>query len=335
MNPLLALYLNEPSPDTLIDLPVTGSGFSQINLPLAKGDVLAISVDGKIQTPQDQFKLTVRKAPPPPNDNFVNRISLLNGLGIGSNEGASWESGEPYEDSDSRSSSIWWQLTPASTGWHTIRARVAVTNAVPAWTFPGFLKVYTGSDVAALQLIEANWFYDDGPDFPAYYLWAGTNYSIQVNEFQGRFGEVTLTAQYHPSPTNDDFVNAAVIPSGIDYTVRASTLWATAEPDEPLLDYPFISVWWRMVAASNGLYAVAPDPMIGDVFSVYRGETLLELTAVENLRSGPTGFVFEASQGDTYYIAAQTPFPGYPLLFQIFPVAPRADHNFDPVIRLR
>lgn len=311
MNPLLALYRNELGENVLMDLPITGDGFSQINIPLAANDALAISVDGKIQTTRDRFQLRVRKTSPPPNDNFENRISLVEGHGIGSNEAASYEPGEPNEDSDYRSLSVWWQFTPATSAWYTVQASITITSAVPAVTFPAWLELYTGETLATLERLEPEGIFEDSANYPSFYLFAGTNYAIQVNEAQGRFGEIRVRAQFRPPPVNDYFTNATDIPAVEDYTASGAIAWATAEPGEPFADFDGLSVWWRWTAPSTGTYALEANPEnLGGAYDIFQGGTLATLTPVTKLTTSPNGVLFQAVQGALYYISARSDFLG-------------------------
>lgn len=308
MNPLLALYRNELSEDALIDLPFTGPGFAEINIPVVAGDVIAVSVGGKIQVPRGKFNLTIRRTPPPGNGSFASRFDLVNGFGIGSNEGD--------DDPDEyQRSSIWWQFTPSSNGWHTIQARIAITNAVPAPTFLADLKLYSGDRLKNLVNIPTTGEFEDSTSFPSFYLSAGTNYAIQVNEANGRFGEVTVRAQFHSSPANDNFEDAAII-SVSPAEIVATTAWATAELGEPVFDFSGVSVWWRWVAPSNGAYAISAD-FLGGGYDAFSGETLTELVPVTILSSNPDGIVFEATEGTAYHIAVRTVFPGFLVSFRL------------------
>src|SRR5205807_2045387 len=62
---------------------------------------------------------------PPPNDNFVNRISISAAAKTvtGLNVGATREAGEPNHAGNAGGASVWWTWTAPSNGTYTVTTR--------------------------------------------------------------------------------------------------------------------------------------------------------------------------------------------------------------------
>jgi hypothetical protein len=139
--------------------------------------------------------LEIYLAPPPANDNFVNRI-VLTGSNVstnGNNLGASWEDGEPYDKpyGSYGNKSVWFSWTAPTTGSYVIS--VATTTV----RYP-ILAIYTGSQISDLSPIA---------DIEGYHhadctisADVGTTYQIEIDDYDyhGNGGSYTLSIA--PSP---------------------------------------------------------------------------------------------------------------------------------------
>lgn len=130
--------------------------------------------------------VTIADNDTPPNDNFVNRISLGSNSGAttGTNLNASKEKGEPNHYS-SGGKSVWWSWTaPASS---TVRID---TNGS---SFDTLLAVYTGTSLTQLTKIAED--DDSGNGSQSQVIFdcvAGTTYQIAVDGYSGASGNITL-----------------------------------------------------------------------------------------------------------------------------------------------
>ena len=86
----------------------------------------------------------------PANDMLADRI-VISGTDItvtGSNDGATWEVGEPYHADMYGYTSVWWSWTAPSAG--------TVTISTAGSSFDTLLGVYIGSSVSALTEVAGN-----------------------------------------------------------------------------------------------------------------------------------------------------------------------------------
>jgi hypothetical protein len=297
---------------------------AEVSIALTTGEELAILAGGWFEAPTDQFELTIVKVPTPANDDFANRAELINGRGIGDNEGASAEPGEPGTQYD-RFGTLWWRFTAASNGWHVIGAWL--TNSANEWSaMRAWLLV--GDSVTNLYVVLASGRHYE----PRYFLTAGDEYSIQVSDPEYRLGAVAVEVHHIPSPANDFFTSAMPI-VGEHASILASNGWATLEVHEPATFYPWIgaSVWWRWTPAEDGVYSLTLEPGYSHYVGVYTGTTLSNLTDVHRIAYGAqgNGYLFRARGGVEHYfrVASDAAWEG-PFLLQFDRVQPPANDNF-------
>ncbi|MEG4489669.1 S8 family serine peptidase, partial [Microcoleus sp. D2_18a_B4] len=173
-----------------------GNLTSLLSLNATAGTTYQIAVDGfSSNTGQIQLNIVV---PPPPNDNFANRIALTGATanGTGSNVGATGEISEPSQSGTTNSA--WWSWTAPSSGTFTIDTRSS--------NFDTYLSVFTGSAVNNLSLIGSN---DDGggnlTSLLSLNATAGTTYQIAVDGFSSNTGQIQLNI----APTGDTIAPTA------------------------------------------------------------------------------------------------------------------------------
>ena len=147
--------------------------------------------------------------PPPPNDNFVNRIPLT-GLGIAT-EGyianATTEPGEP----GFQWPSVWWSWTAPANGY-------VVVGTVGSDAYPS-ISVYTGSSLT--NLIPVNYAGYPGQSYNGFSFYAnsGTTYQIQVAAYAPE--ELQLEITYPPDLIITRPFDGTVFPAPTNFTISA------------------------------------------------------------------------------------------------------------------
>jgi hypothetical protein len=126
--------------------------------------------------------------PPPPNDNFANRITIsgTNVTTSGTNVGATRETGEPFHWSSTGGKSVWWTWQAQKSG--------TVTITTAGSSFDTILAAYTGNAVGSLSLVANN---DDYNGFTTsrvtFLATSGTVYQIAVDGYGGSSGSIVLS----------------------------------------------------------------------------------------------------------------------------------------------
>ncbi len=126
-------------------------------------------------------------SPPPPNDNFPNRITISGSTAsvYGSNAAATKEPGEPNHAGTSGGSSVWWTWTAPRTG--------TVTISTFGSNFDTLLGVYTGTSVSSLTTAASNDDYGgQQTSLVSFEASAGVAYQITVDGYYGETGSITL-----------------------------------------------------------------------------------------------------------------------------------------------
>lgn len=251
------------------------------------------------------------------NDDFAGRIPLpgaLPRMAIGSNVGASKETGEPNHWTTG-GTSVWWTWIAPSTGTFTI-----TTNGS---SFDTTLGVYTGNSVDALTQIAED---DDGGDGTQSLLSfsgaAGTSYHIAVDGYSAASGDILLSVSGAVGVSNDHFVNRELIAFEGDFAATGSTVGATTEFGEPQHGASGMggdghSVWWSWVAPSSGPWEINTNfGSSPTTLDIYTGVDVSSLTRVaSDYNSGAYGYqsrlIFDAVGGQEYQIAVDSRF-GFP-----------------------
>jgi hypothetical protein len=227
--------------------------------------------DTNAYAPQRRFYRIVdrtRNMPPPPNDNFANRIPLT-GLGIttvGYNASAPPEPGEP----GCAYNSVWYSWTAPvsglvaigsdnSMGWHNVQVYTgSALNSLTNLTIPNTNGIYTWGPF---------W----GPHCNGYtgYAVAGTTYQIQVC---GDPGGIRLMITVPPALTVTSPQNGAASPVPTNFTISASA----TDGDGSITNLTFYT--------DGELLGSTPNPSLSMVWSnVGVGRHSVEVQATDNL----------------------------------------------------
>jgi hypothetical protein len=277
-----------------------------------------------------------------PNDNFVNRTSLVgtNVMVSGSNADASKELGEPnHANNNVGGRSVWWSWTAPTNADVTIKT--AGTD------FDTLLGVYSGSSVSTLTLVANN---DDhgttNTSRVRFQATAGVQYQIAVDGFNAGTGAgtgtivLTLTAYLAPivRPPNDNFANRILL-TGFPVSATGSNFLATREAAEPVyaLAETDSSVWWRWTASgADNIIITTAGSTFDTVLAVYTGSSFASLVEIasnddeENSTNRTSLVSFSTSPGLTYQIVVD----GFEGAFGQLALAIRSPRPFlsDPVL---
>jgi hypothetical protein len=277
-------------------------------------------------------QLGLQFSPAPPNDDFVNRVTL-SGSRIStnaSNAGATKELGEPDHSGNPGGSSVWFSWTAPASGRVTLS-----TNEVPPYSPPSsgdggdygtvstmsgppncgneidqnpppvFYPVfgaYTG--VAVDSLAAANYLpmsLDAFPNAIEFDAVKGQTYQIAFDGNMGTTGDIPLyLALTRPAP-NNNFANRIQL-HGVSAVATSYNAGATPQAGEPMFGNSSCkTVWWSWTAPVSGTVSI---DLSGSDYSfpvaVFTGSTLAQLQMVAE-NSGAV--LFAAVAGQTYQIA--------------------------------
>ncbi len=316
----LSVYTGSALPNlTLIGVDDDSAGnlASLVSLNATAGTTYRIAVDG-YSSATGAIQLNIAP-PPPPNDNFANRIALTGDTAnsTGTNTGATGEVGEPAQSGPINSA--WWSWTPTSSGLFQINTRGSGSDT--------YLSVYDGSDLANLTLIGAD---DDGGGKLASLVnvnaKAGTTYQIAVDGWSNTTGPINLNIAPSPPP-NDNFANRIAL-TGATANATGTNTGATGEVGEPAQSGQLNSVWWTWTAPTTGNYTFDTLGSGYDTYlSLFTGSDFssLALVAADDDAGGNFASLISlnAIAGETYQIAVD----GYssatgPIQLNIAPTPP-------------
>jgi hypothetical protein len=268
-----------------------------VSLNATAGTTYQIAVDG-YSTATGQIALNI-VVPPPPNDNFANRIGLTGATATttGTNIGATGEAQEPAQSGPLNS--VWWSWTAPTSGNYTFDTRGS--------GFDTYLSLFTGSNLPSLNLIGAD--DDSGGGLTSRLtrsVTAGTTYQIAVDGYSTATGAIRLNIA-PPSPPNDNFANRIGL-TGATATTTGTNNGATGEVGEPAQSGPINSSWWSWTAPTTGTYNIDTRGSNFDTYlSVFSGSALSSLTLIganDDSGGGLTSLVsLNATAGTTYRIA--------------------------------
>jgi hypothetical protein len=270
---------------------------------------------------------TVRPSFVPPNDAFVQRVTLTGAVVrvIGTTEGATRE---PLEPPGSGENTVWYSWAAPGDG----RLLVELDNG---YSMPR-PRLFIGEELVSLEPHGGSSRFDDRFDFR---VQAGVTYQLAFspdNNFSYA-GEFRSTLRFAPRPANDDFdQRARVFGSRASGTTKGAT-YEAGEGDWP--DEFAGSTWWTWTAPRTGLYQIE---VTGDVpprdFGVFTGTNREELAwALEDAPELGLGVRrFYATRGTAYALQFGTDEPGGgDYRFTIAPVRPPANDHFTNATRLR
>ena len=186
---------------------------------------------GGLPPPQGPLEFTL--APPPPNDDFSNRI-VLEGEDVVTNMPAMLATREPFE-TNGYGHSIWWSWTAPTNG--SVRLIVDCQNyGFPPELFAGRANVFIGQSTNDLTLIPLIWTFDSTSVFHFDAL-AGTTYQIAQDSNSAGNGSLNLhlnsnrylvKAYAWPSDTGSVSVNLAPDTNGLYAAGAIVTITAAA-----------------------------------------------------------------------------------------------------------
>jgi len=241
------------------------------------------------------------------NDDFANaqalaatgRFSPL----LGSNAGATKETGEPNHQGSAGGTSVWYRWTALSNGDASFVFNTCATCTLPASN--ARVAVYTGGSVNTLTAVPAS--EDNNHTFAGI---RGRTYFIAVDSASGAGGtyEFSLVSS-QISARNDAYVNAQLL-TGSAGAVAGDNSGASKQIGEPnhANDIGGASVWYQWTAPVSGLVTFDTfgsnfDTLLG----VYTGNVVSALSTVaSNDNAGvstQSRVTFDAKLNTTYFIA--------------------------------
>lgn len=264
---------------------------------------------------------------PPPNDDLANAITVtlspdMTYQTFATTTGMTEEIGddETYPGCAPTEGSLWWRFTPPVTGEYAIATGSLTFGPQPNTV----ISIYTESSPGAgaiypITEIDCN---DEFPSEPSVAgvvleLTAGTEYFIRVADFDEDpantpdgldVGDIFLviagTPPFDPPP-NDDFINAAVLPSSsLPHSVTGFDITdATIEVDEEFAtcgEFEEGSVWWTFTPEDDGYYQFDTYDTISEyendtLLTIYSGTELTDLTEIAcNDDNNPAGNDYNA-----------------------------------------
>jgi hypothetical protein len=248
------------------------------------GTTYQIAVDGAYGGNGD-FALSLVLTPPPPNDDFANRIPIASFPATikSSNIYATSEPDEPVHVDSGGLHSVWYSWTALFSGVVTFEVRAgSVLN----------VGIYTGSSLASLAVVtNRTW-------SATIHAVTGTTYQIAVD---GDYSQFTL--RLIPPPPNDDFSNRIAL-RGTNVWRMASNAGATLEPGEPAGAAPSFAghtVWWTWTAPYSGTVNLNMGPF-QHILGSYTGSSVDNLRPIAQSVSYDGPLDFFALQGTTYQI---------------------------------
>ncbi|HTI98442.1 MAG TPA: hypothetical protein VL527_06020, partial [Dongiaceae bacterium] len=216
--------------DTLTNLVVLAAG-TNISFDVVAGQPVRLAASGPGDS-EGAFAMQLQLAPRPVNDDFAGR-QPLRGTQVavmGTNTGATRESGEPQHGSDpNQVRSVWWTWQAPASGNTTVRAWTVIfqmNGIIPySYLLPLATRVYRGNALDLLQPVTEPT--DSGQ--AVFYANAGVTYQIAVvgtppgNEFEGEF---MLTLAGPPPPPR---INASLFAFDSDGGLRLDVAGVTGQ----------------------------------------------------------------------------------------------------------
>ncbi len=282
---------------------------SQITFHVNSGFTYAVAVDGYGGAGGDiAFNWTFK----PDNDNFADATVLYEPTAYinCNNMGATRETGEPNHAGYASGKSVWYRWTAPTSGQASFDTLGSLSVYVDT-----VLAAYTGSSVDSLSLVAENdnvSVYDSNHRSQIFFhAVAGSVYHIAVDTAMGNPGGLLYlnwTFTPDPTPTNDNFADAIVLPGLIGATIGTDS-YATKEAGEPnhAGKTGGKSVWWRWTAPATGTAIIDTfDSSFDTLLAAYTGSavgSLTELAANDDSGGQQSRIMFPVHEGTEYQIA--------------------------------
>ncbi len=217
---------------------------------------------GFFNPPTEQV-VTLTSYPALANDDFSDAGEIGQSspaVAEGSNVGATNEPGEVIEQFDA-GNSVWHRWTPAAAGQFEIRI-----NSAPGLVF----TLFRGSSLSDLTIIKEKSFgFNPSPHIGVIRFDASEEeYHLRIT---GRsLAEGSYRAEFLPTspPTNDHFLNAALLSGDLPITANGTTRFASLEFPQDGSRFKVdaegeSSIWWKWTAAESGIYELRADAHLG------------------------------------------------------------------------
>jgi hypothetical protein len=322
-----------------------GSGH-RIRFTTVAGTSYLLAVDATSDHGRDgdlrgRFALTIRRPVAPANDAFTAARRLEGRLPIevrGTDVDATQESLDPGltpgEPDAASPATVWYRWTAS-----TAAPVVIDTCGSSSETAVG---VFTGSTLIGLVAAESHGPFDepeaacggptssDGRNNGAYRFTPvpGTTYSLAVAGFARDQGSFRLTVRREAPPANDDFVDAAPLPSRLPTDAVVDLSDADNEAGE---GHGWATAWYSWTPRrSETVVAETCGTALDTQVAVYTGAGLGQLALVgqDGGRCGPGGVVtFDAVAGTTYRLVVTARHAGGPAALRIRRPAPPANDD--------
>ncbi|MBE0543181.1 MAG: immunoglobulin domain-containing protein [Verrucomicrobia bacterium] len=216
-NTLLAVYTGTSvsALSTVASDDNSGGNFaSKLTFSASAGTTYQVAVDGYFGA-SGNIVLHVQQIPPPANDLFANRVTILGMTNTvnGSNSGATKEASEPNHAGNAGGKSVWWTWTAPTNG-------TVIVDTIGS-SFNTLLAVYTGGSVASLSPVAS----DDqsggnNTSKLTFNPTTGTTYQIAVDGSSGASGAVILNLKEIPNsaPAITTQPQSRAVPAGSNVT---------------------------------------------------------------------------------------------------------------------
>jgi probable HAF family extracellular repeat protein len=247
------------------------------------------------------FVMEARLVNRPANDNFANAEAISLPFNATTEiTMATTEPGEPQPCYYSMERTVWYSFTPTeNTGIlvNTLGSTINRNVNIYRKAGPGI------SDLTFLNCaVEENSF--------SFLAEAGQTYYLQVGSVFGEVGTIQINLEQFPTPSNDNFDKATVIPSPLPFDDTFDVSFAGAQTGEPrpsCADFGVNgTVWYAFTPTQSGsLSAKLSAPFFSyTLLAVYSGNSLASLTELGC--SSPYGatLTFHVDAGTTYYFQA-------------------------------
>ncbi len=228
-------------------LTMIASAAGVVAIDVASGETYHLRVDP--QTPPSFFRLSIHEAVFANNDQFDSAVSLSGESGLVTSfvQGDSLSLGEPLPpDSSGAHGSLWWQ-------WQAPRS-AAVTFAATDSRVRPHLAVYEGASLDTLTRVadSDSFIRDHTVRFAAV---QGKRYWIQALRERPIGGHLSLKWEMDtaPTPENDSWMSAAMLPVGDDIVLTTSLGGATAGD---IIDSHNQAVWYEWMPQEGGVYVI-------------------------------------------------------------------------------